>query len=396
MHHIARYGSEATTRRLLDFARQHETKNLGLQVALFQADSSAARRNAARTRGAGSRLGRQSDRPSARLEARTERGSRHQAGRRLAADGSAEASGRIGRRTRRRRGSAQPLWTPWRASIRAATCRRPGRRPRRRRSTVRAARAERKLLAQANQPETQAELLNFLPTAPARLQMRIAAGLAAVATGAEKLLDTVKTGKASARLLQDPAVELRLASRTRPPRWKERIDELTAGLPPAGKDMQDLLNRRRDGFLKAKKDVALGAQVFAKNCANCHQVGGQGAKIGPQLDGVGVRGLDRLLEDILDPNRNVDQAFRLTTLNAQERASGVRPAAQRGGRGAGAGRRAGQGSARGRRTRSRNAARRKSRRCRANFAEQIPEADFNNLLAYLLTLQSKPDKPAAK
>ena len=43
-------------------------------------------------------------------------------------------------------------------------------------------------------------------------------------------------------------------------------------------------------------------------------MGGKGAKIGPQLDGVGVRGLDRLLEDMLDPNRNVDQAFRSSTL----------------------------------------------------------------------------------
>ena len=40
----------------------------------------------------------------------------------------------------------------------------------------------------------------------------------------------------------------------------------------------------------------------------------RGPKIGPQLDGIGVRGLDRLLEDVLDPNRNVDQAFRATTL----------------------------------------------------------------------------------
>jgi hypothetical protein len=26
-----------------------------------------------------------------------------------------------------------------------------------------------------------------------------------------------------------------------------------------------------------------------------------------------------------------------------------------------------------------------------NFAEQIPDSDFNNLMAYLLTLQSKPE-----
>ena len=36
-------------------------------------------------------------------------------------------------------------------------------------------------------------------------------------------------------------------------------------------------------------------------------------KVGPQLDGIGNRGLDRVAEDLLDPNRNVDVAFRTTT-----------------------------------------------------------------------------------
>ena len=49
--------------------------------------------------------------------------------------------------------------------------------------------------------------------------------------------------------------------------------------------------------------------VFLKNCTTCHQMGGQGALIGPQLDGIGNRGLERLVEDILDPSRNVDPAF---------------------------------------------------------------------------------------
>jgi putative heme-binding domain-containing protein len=60
--------------------------------------------------------------------------------------------------------------------------------------------------------------------------------------------------------------------------------------------------------------VAKGAVVYEKSCANCHQLKGKGAKVGPQLDGIGLRGLDRLLEDTLDPNRNVDQAFRTTSL----------------------------------------------------------------------------------
>ena len=41
---------------------------------------------------------------------------------------------------------------------------------------------------------------------------------------------------------------------------------------------------------------------------------------GPQLDGIGVRGAERLLEDLFDPNRNVDAAFRtvlITTVNGK-------------------------------------------------------------------------------
>ena len=71
-----------------------------------------------------------------------------------------------------------------------------------------------KLLAQANQPETQAQLLAALPSAPARLQTAIAAGLAGSPAGAAKLLDAVEAGKASARLLQEKAVETPLTTST--------------------------------------------------------------------------------------------------------------------------------------------------------------------------------------
>ena len=40
--------------------------------------------------------------------------------------------------------------------------------------------------------------------------------------------------------------------------------------------------------------------------------------VGPQLDGIGNRGLDRICEDVLDPNRNVDRAFHSTTLTLRD------------------------------------------------------------------------------
>jgi putative heme-binding domain-containing protein len=170
------------------------------------------------------------------------------------------------------------------------------------------------ILGGLNQPTAQEELVKNLALAPQRLQVIIGFALAGSKTGAEKLMEAVAAGKASPRLLQERGVEVRLAGSSVPD-WKERVAKLTRDLPPADQQIQDLLKTRHERFAEAKKDPALGAKVYEKNCAICHILANKGAKIGPQLDGIGNRGLDRLLEDIIDPNRNVDQAFRLTTLN---------------------------------------------------------------------------------
>jgi putative heme-binding domain-containing protein len=168
-------------------------------------------------------------------------------------------------------------------------------------------------LAGLNQPEAIAELVKALEGAPARLQKTLALDLAGSKQGALKLLDAVEAGKASARLLLERPVELRL-QQAQVPKLKERLAGLTRGLPKADALLQLTMEQRRGGFLASRVDPKLGAKVFAKHCAACHQIRNEGSKIGPQLDGIGIRGLERLLEDILDPSRNVDQAFRSTTL----------------------------------------------------------------------------------
>jgi putative heme-binding domain-containing protein len=170
------------------------------------------------------------------------------------------------------------------------------------------------LLAGTNQPAALARLVEALPSAPAALQTVIAEAMIRSREGIDRLLEAIAAGKASPRLLQEPVVEPEL-SRKNIPGLMARVADLTRGLPPADQRMKDLLRARRTGYQAARADPALGAKVFEKSCATCHQLAGKGAKVGPQLDGIGTRGLDRLLEDVLDPNRNVDQAFRLTTLS---------------------------------------------------------------------------------
>jgi putative heme-binding domain-containing protein len=170
------------------------------------------------------------------------------------------------------------------------------------------------ILAGANTIEARTALLTALQTAPTRLAVSIAAGLAQSPAGATALLEAVKQGKASARLLQERPVAVKLQALDGG-KFRGQVAELTKGLPSADAKTEELLKARAQGYVAAKPSVERGKAIYTTQCANCHQLGGAGAKIGPQLDGIGIRGLERLLEDTLDPNRNVDAEFRTTVLN---------------------------------------------------------------------------------
>ncbi|MEZ6056488.1 MAG: HEAT repeat domain-containing protein [Planctomycetaceae bacterium] len=160
----------------------------------------------------------------------------------------------------------------------------------------------------------------------ATAQGALAYELAGSRIGASSLLSLVEQGVASRRLLLDAKLRDRLQA-VGLPEVNERIAKLTEGLSPVSAEVANLLAARQLGFANwrtsyvsdltdDKRELALmrGREVFKKTCAVCHQIGGEGAKIGPQLDGVGHRGFARILEDLIDPNRNVDAAFRSSTL----------------------------------------------------------------------------------
>ena len=52
-------------------------------------------------------------------------------------------------------------------------------------------------------------------------------------------------------------------------------------------------------------DRQRGAAAFEKNCTVCHQMQGVGAKVGPDLSGIGQQPRETLLVQILDPSRQV-------------------------------------------------------------------------------------------
>ncbi|MBI3415121.1 MAG: c-type cytochrome [Verrucomicrobia bacterium] len=162
-----------------------------------------------------------------------------------------------------------------------------------------------------------ATLIEALRTTPNRLQIKLAQTLAGNTAGAEQLLSLVKDGKASASLLQQRAVKNQVIA-AKPDNAAARIAELVKSVPSANEVAQKLIDQRRAAYDPTKASPARGEQIFTQNCRICHQIDGVGTVVGPQLDGIGNRGLERVLEDVLDPNRNVDPAFHTTIIELKD------------------------------------------------------------------------------
>jgi putative heme-binding domain-containing protein len=156
-------------------------------------------------------------------------------------------------------------------------------------------------------------LKQAMQSATASQQQRLAEQLLVDRKAMTQLIELIEAGSASARLLTRPTIAQKIDAAGSSDQ-KDRFIKLTDELPNEDEGLAKLIDARLASFAAGEASATVGAELFKKNCANCHQVADQGRKVGPNLDGIGNRGLDRLVEDVLAPNRNVDVAFRSTTI----------------------------------------------------------------------------------
>jgi putative membrane-bound dehydrogenase-like protein len=235
-------------------------------------------------------------------------------------------------------------------------------------------------LAALNQPDAIAAVLR---TAPGSTQQTLAEILAGTPEGAAALMAC-----GIPRLLTAPVVISKINALNRPDLTGKRED-LTRDLPPASAETDALIQARIQQHANARRDPTAGLAAFRTHCASCHRIGNEGKVVGPQLDGAGNRGLDRLCEDILDPHRAVDPNFRMHIITMKD-----------GTVHAGLVRRSDNAS-----LTLVNAAGEEATLARsaiatdstsnlslmpATFAQSIPEADFHNLVAWLASLTAPP------
>jgi putative heme-binding domain-containing protein len=141
------------------------------------------------------------------------------------------------------------------------------------------------------------------------VQTAIASVLANSEEGINYLLKALKDEDVNANVLSEVRVKERLGANITSAQ-QGKLDSLTSGGAGEREERQKVIDTRIAGFKPKTNSPVIGKTIFMQNCSTCHQIGGNGGLIGPQLDGIGNWGNKALTEKILDPNRNISESFR--------------------------------------------------------------------------------------
>jgi putative heme-binding domain-containing protein len=119
----------------------------------------------------------------------------------------------------------------------------------------------------------------------------------------------------------DESLILVLPSSAVPLSGKASIEPIPVGPPiqsAAEAAADEVIFARHRVLARAPADLASGKALYAEHCAACHRVAGQGADIGPVLDGVGAKGIEGLLRSILTPNAGFESGYRTLIVETVE------------------------------------------------------------------------------
>src|SRR5262249_38853079 len=101
----------------------------------------------------------------------------------------------------------------------------------------------------------------------------------------------------------------------------DKVHEVWGTIRPASREKGALVSRYKERLppdsLK-RAEASQGRQVFARTCAACHRLFGEGGAVGPDLTGSQRANLDYLLENVLDPSAVVFSEYQVTVIETKD------------------------------------------------------------------------------
>lgn len=118
------------------------------------------------------------------------------------------------------------------------------------------------------------------------------------------LLDGLEQGQLQLREVDFTTRDI--LARHADPDVKERVKKLFHS--QANSNRQEIVKKYAQSAEQSGNNQR-GAVLFAQHCAVCHQMRGEGARVGPDLSGIASRPKPAILADIMDPSRDISPDF---------------------------------------------------------------------------------------
>ena len=90
---------------------------------------------------------------------------------------------------------------------------------------------------------------------------------------------------------------------------RNRAVQLFGRYRESAADKLRLIAEKRKVVAEGPVDLAAGREVAKKTCLVCHKLHGEGAEVGPDLTGVGRSSLDALLHNVVNPNEIIGAGY---------------------------------------------------------------------------------------
>lgn len=92
--------------------------------------------------------------------------------------------------------------------------------------------------------------------------------------------------------------------------FRQRFERSIGRIRTSSADKQKIIATKKEMILKGGPvDAQAGHELVKKRCLVCHRFYGEGAAVGPDLTGVGRSSLDALLANVIDPNQVIGKGY---------------------------------------------------------------------------------------
>jgi len=156
------------------------------------------------------------------------------------------------------------------------------------------------VLAKFDAAEVPALVLAVWPEMSPQIRATAAETLLARAAWVNAFLDAVEKGTVRPTDLDPARVQLLVKSPDE--KVRSRAVKLFAGNAPSKR--ADVLAKYQKA-LDLKGDATKGKALFKETCSACHKLEGVGEAVGPDLASIKNRGVESVLTNVIDPNREV-------------------------------------------------------------------------------------------